>query len=212
MNVKTLKKDMLAYAKKHKIKTSDLNPNVNSSVWGLGARRLAWRVSKKALGKSTTNATRMWNYFHPKPKLAIIPKTYRWAYPLTTRTHAPGGVVWHNAAATRCTADAIHSWHLSNGWSGIAYHFFVTKDGNVYRGRPENKIGGHTLNFGTWLGICTEGNFDKEYMGAKQLAACIELRKYLDKKYHPRHKGHRDMPGNATSCPGRHFPLAKILK
>ena len=145
-------------------------------------------------------------------KFRIIPKKYRWARPLVPRGHAPLGVVWHNAAASVCTADAIHSWHLSNGWSGIAYHFFVRKDGRVYQGRPEDKAGGHTLNFGTdWLGICCEGNFDVEYMPIAQQTACRELHAYIEKKYgHIPDKRHKDMPGNATSCPGQHFPFDKV--
>ena len=63
--------------------------------------------------------------------MKITEKTYKWAYPLSKRSGKPDGVVWHNAAATRCTPDAIHSWHLANGWSGFAYHFLVMKDGRI---------------------------------------------------------------------------------
>jgi hypothetical protein len=209
MNVIKLKRQMRGYAVEHKIAI----PGVNwqSEVWGPAAQVLAYRVSKHKTGKGTASKERLWRMFN-QPALNIIPRTYKWARPLVDRNGPPGGVVWHNAAASSCTADQIHSWHLSNGWSGIAYTFFVDKEGRVFRGRPEDKLGGHTLNFSTWLGVCTEGNFDKEYMGPKQLAACIQLRKYLDVKYdRPRHKRHRDMMGNATSCPGQHFPFDKIV-
>jgi len=146
--------------------------------------------------------------------MKITPHTYQWAYPLTTRQGKPRGTVWHNAAATHCTVDDIHSWHrFGNGWSGIAYHFFVDKEGKIWRGRPENKLGGHTLGGSSWLGICCEGNYDREKeMPKAQLLSCIWLHNYINGKYGKMpHVKHRDMPGNATSCPGRFFPWGKIV-
>lgn len=145
--------------------------------------------------------------------MKVTPHTYKWARPLITRPYKPLGVVWHNAAATSCTADAIHSWHLNNGWSGFAYHFFVTKEGKVIRGRPENKLGGHALGASSWLGVCFEGNYDREAkMPKAQRDAGIWLRKYLDKKYgRMKHRKHRDMPMNSTSCPGKYFPFKQIV-
>ena len=66
--------------------------------------------------------------------MQITEKTYDWAYPLTPRsvtTH----LVLHHAGASRATAAGIHAYHLSKGWAGIAYHYFVAKDGSVTRGR-----------------------------------------------------------------------------
>ena len=138
---------------------------------------------------------------------------YKWARPLYKRDGKPLGVVWHNAAAVHCTEDAIHSWHLANGWSGIAYHFFVTKDGRVVQGRPEWALGGHALGASSWLGVCFEGNFEgpDKVMNKKQLAAGKWLHSYITKKYGPiRDRRHKDMPGNSTACPGRYFPFTAI--
>ena len=60
---------------------------------------------------------------------------------------------------------SIHSQHLGQGWAGIGYHFYVRKDGNVYSGRPINMVGGHTTNYNSVsVGVCFEGNFEKENM------------------------------------------------
>ena len=32
------------------------------------------------------------------------------------------------------------------GFSDIGYHFYVTRDGEIHRGRPTEKIGAHCLN------------------------------------------------------------------
>ena len=145
----------------------------------------------------------------------ILKHTYRWAYPLVKRPVKPQGIVIHNAAATSCTADDIHRWHLANGWSGIAYHAFVTKEGRIIRGRPVWANGGHALGASYWLGICFEGNYDRETMPAKQLAAGRWLVKRWRSKFElpkSKVKKHRDMPGNATSCPGRLFPFSALIK
>jgi len=146
--------------------------------------------------------------------MKVTPHTYKWARPLYRRSGKPLGVVWHNAAATTCTADAIHSWHLANGWSGIAYHFFVTKKGQVIRGRNEWALGGHTLGASSWLGVCFEGNYDREKaMPKAQLEAGKWLHKYIEKKYgRIPDRRHRDMPQNSTSCPGKFFPYSAIIR
>ena len=56
----------------------------------------------------------------------------------------------------------------------------VRKNGTIERGRPEHTQGAHASgsNFDS-IGICFEGNFDAETMGAAQKNAGIELIQYL---------------------------------
>ena len=92
--------------------------------------------------------------------MQIIEKTYDWNGLLAARGKTEL-LILHHAAAKTCSADDVHRWHLQNGWVGIGYHFFVRKDGSVYRGRPENAIGAHTVGYNSVsIGICFEGNFD----------------------------------------------------
>ena len=48
----------------------------------------------------------------------IIEKTYKWNGKLSNRK-ATNRIILHHAESKSCTADDIHSWHLSNGWAGI---------------------------------------------------------------------------------------------
>ena len=90
----------------------------------------------------------------------------------TTRSGDPNGIVLHHAAAVKCSVEDVHRWHQGKGWAGIGYHFFVRKDGTVYRGRPENWVGSHTVGHNsTKLGICAEGNFEAEQMPEAQKKA-----------------------------------------
>lgn len=135
--------------------------------------------------------------------------TYKWHGALTKR-RATSRIILHHAAASKCTAQQIHSWHLANGWVGIGYHFFVRKDGGVYRGRPEDTVGAHAGNNNyDSIGICFEGSFDREQMNEVQRTAGAELVAYLKDKYGiTKVQKHSDV--NATGCPGTHFPFAAI--
>lgn len=142
--------------------------------------------------------------------MRIVEATYKWNGALTER-RSTSRIILHHAAARTCTAQQIHSWHMANGWAGIGYHFFVRKDGSIYRGRPENVAGAHagSNNYDS-IGVCFEGNFMDEQMGAGQLAAGAELVAYLKKKYGiTKVQKHCDV--NATGCPGTHFPFAAIV-
>jgi N-acetyl-anhydromuramyl-L-alanine amidase AmpD len=125
------------------------------------------------------------------------------------RNGNPPGFVLHHAAANGSVYD-VHNWHLANGWAGIGYHFYVRKDGSVYRGRPEDWIGSHTYGHNSKIGICAEGNFETDQMSAAQKNAIIELLEYLRGKYgnQPVY-GHRDL--DATACPGRNYPFNDIV-
>ncbi|MCI8509020.1 MAG: N-acetylmuramoyl-L-alanine amidase [Lachnospiraceae bacterium] len=122
-------------------------------------------------------------------------------------------IIIHHAAATAADAKTIHKWHINRGWSGIGYHFVVLKNGSIERGRPVKTIGAHcTGENSDSIGICFEGNFEKEKMPDKQIKAGRELLSYLYEKYglNKSHvKKHKDLM--ATSCPGKNFPYAKII-
>jgi N-acetyl-anhydromuramyl-L-alanine amidase AmpD len=134
---------------------------------------------------------------------------YNWSGSLTKRNKTEM-IVLHHAAAKSCSAQDVHSWHRSRGWIGIGYNYFVRKDGQIYRGRPEDVVGAHATNYNSKsIGICFEGDFMVESMPKAQLEAGKELVAYLKDKYKiTKVKGHRDLM--ATSCPGSKFPFDEI--
>lgn len=115
--------------------------------------------------------------------MTILEPNYKWAYAPGNRsitTH----LILHHAAATGVSAETIHRWHLNNGWAGIAYHYYVRKDGSVYRGRPEAWSGGHTTNWNYCsIGICFEGNFENEAMPEAQRRAGTALVADIRRRY-----------------------------
>ena len=115
-------------------------------------------------------------------------------------------VIHHTASTAKETVEQIHNFHKNNnGWAGIGYHFYIRKNGTIYRGRPEEYIGAHCENYNSVsLGICCEGNFEIEQPTNEQLKSLSELIQYLKKKYgNVQVVGHRDL--NATACPGKNL-------
>ena len=142
--------------------------------------------------------------------MTIIEEQYDWAYNPGNRPTTIYLILHHAAAATASPQD-IHRWHLTNGWAGIAYHYYVRKNGEVYRGRPEAWNGGHTEGYGgNSIGICFEGNFENETMPEVQVLAGRALVADIRERYTGIIIGaHRDY--NATACPGRNFPFEEIV-
>ena len=140
----------------------------------------------------------------------IIEKTYALNGPLELRTQTDYAIL-HHAAASVCSADDVDRWHKNNGWECIGYHFFIRKDGSIYRGRKQNTIGAHAYghNYNS-IGICFEGNFEEEEMPEAQIEAGKWICDYIRKQYPGIiFKGHRDF--NSTSCPGKNFKFDEIV-
>jgi hypothetical protein len=118
--------------------------------------------------------------------------------------------VLHHAEASNATVQDIHQWHLNNGWAGIGYHYYVRKDGSIYRGRPRDTIGAHCQghNYDS-IGICAEGNYMAETMPEAQKSSIIALCKELLTIYpNVQIVGHRDL--YSTQCPGTDYPFQEI--
>jgi N-acetyl-anhydromuramyl-L-alanine amidase AmpD len=141
--------------------------------------------------------------------MKIIEKTY--SFGAMDKRKSTSRIILHHAAAVSCSADDVHRWHKGKGWAGIGYHFFIRKDGSIYRGRPQNTVGAHAggSNYDS-VGICFEGNYDTEKsMPTAQKQAGKELVAYLKDYYGIKKvQGHRDV--GATACPGKHFPFNEI--
>lgn len=142
-------------------------------------------------------------------ELHIIDPHLNFMYPLTPRK-VTKYIVFHHAAASVCTIEDIHRWHLQRGWNGCGYNFFVRKDGSIYEGRGLNMLGAHCQDH-NWesVGICAEGNYNIDTMPDAQKSALIALGRYVREHYpNARPVGHREL--NPTACPGKNYPLEEI--
>lgn len=120
-------------------------------------------------------------------------------------------VLHHSGVTVLQSVETIHNYHKNtNGWAGIGYHYYVRKDGSIYKGRDEKYSGAHCPGKNsTSIGICAEGDFEQEQMSEVQKNAIIELIADIKTRYKIKEiGGHKDYI--ATSCPGKNFPLEEI--
>lgn len=144
--------------------------------------------------------------------MTIIEHSWNWSgFPAKRKT--TDAIVLHHAAVATATVEQIDAMHKANGWSGIGYHFYVRKNGEVHRGRPESTVGAHVTGHNSHtIGVCAEGNYETETaMPAAQQAALRVLVAELRARY-PGAAVKRHSDYMATACPGRHYPFKEILE
>lgn len=140
------------------------------------------------------------------------------------------GIVLHHRAGWG-DVESEHADSIARGWIGIGYNYYIRQDGTVWLGRGEEYVGAHAgrkagapgyadgaHNNSRTIGIGFEGyyhpghkNADKT-MPQAQYEAGVRLMRDLRIKYPGIKwiKGHREMPGCSTACPGDYFPLARM--
>lgn len=155
--------------------------------------------------------------------MKINEEKYNWARTNFSQ-NKPDTIVIHHALSPNCTAQDVHRWHLEKGWAGIAYHYFIRKDGSIYRGRQETWQGGGLLgseNKGA-IQICLEGCYTdygmqtEKTVPAAQMAALVELCRDITKRWNivaiKRHADYPSAQADKKDCPGKYFPWAEFLQ
>ena len=71
-----------------------------------------------------------------------------------------------HCAATMPSMDVpierVRKWHLQRGWSDIGYHYYITRDGEIHKGRKLSTIGAHVRGYNkNSIGICYEGGINE---------------------------------------------------
>ena len=143
--------------------------------------------------------------------MKIIEEKYNWSGLFGERNRTEEIIIHHRAG--NGDVQSLHNEHIKNGWSGIGYHFYIGKDGRIYRGRPLNAVGAHCVGRNAIsIGVCFEGNYQYERtMPEVQLESGKELILYIKGIFpYAEIKRHDDFL--ATLCPGRYFPLEEISK
>lgn len=104
--------------------------------------------------------------------------------------------------------ELLHQMHRARGWRCCGYHYYITRDGQLHIGRPEDEIGAHARHYNAHsIGICYEGGLDDKGHAADtrtpaQRAALIALLRSLKVDY-PRAEivGHCELEGVHKACP-----------
>ena len=150
-------------------------------------------------------------------KTANIAAKHRWEY-----------IVIHHSGTTIGDSKRFDIYHrkVRKMRNGIAYHFVICngscgcKNGHIEITRRWKKQlpGGHChveSNNQVSIGICLVGNFQKSRPTEKQFWSLVWLVKKLMKEHNipiNNVKGHKDMKGENTLCPGKYFPWRRLKK
>lgn len=133
------------------------------------------------------------------------------------KDHDPGYVTVHHTdtpVPDSLTPEArlrqIQDFHIEvRGWCDIGYHFLVSQDGRVWRGREsEARTGAHVGEHNTGnVGIALIGAYQATGAADTMLRAASRTLGWLSGVYFiPRSRstvlGHREWPDQSTTCPG----------
>lgn len=138
--------------------------------------------------------------------------SFNWAW-VRPWSQLQGILIHHTVTKHDATPDDIALLHKARGWSGIGYHFVITKDGMVHYVGDISTARAHVLNKNEkFIGITMVGDFTKHLPSDEQIRSCHDLCKFfltetpsLPTLYSWNQvKGHKDE--QATACPGTSWP------
>ncbi|SKC59226.1 peptidoglycan recognition protein family protein [Maledivibacter halophilus] len=125
----------------------------------------------------------------------------------------PDKIILHHSATDEGTFESIKKYHVEQKkWRDIGYHYLITTDGYLHKGRDEKEVGAHTIGENEKsIGICLVGNFDKYEPNKNQLYTLYKLLKNISSRYGllPIH-GHNEF--STKTCPGTKFPMKEVLE
>jgi N-acetyl-anhydromuramyl-L-alanine amidase AmpD len=106
--------------------------------------------------------------------------------------------------------ETIRQWHLERGFSDIGYHFIITKDGKIHKGRDINTRGAHTKGHNKEsIGICLTGSRIFSDLQRESLKTLLESDLLPEHKLDKSHVfNHSDLDKN-KSCPN--FNVHQVL-
>ena len=105
-------------------------------------------------------------------------------------------------------AKEIDRWHRDNGWSSCGYHFVITKNGTIEKGRSIHQAGAHAKGYNVGsIGICYVGGRsdndkpvdDRTPEQKRSIAALIINLQTIYPDIIV--KGHNELSGGKKSCP-----------
>ena len=114
----------------------------------------------------------------------------------------PKYIIMHCSATKETSNVSVQEkteWHKQRGFKTIGYHYYITKDGVIHKGRDEKASGAHTVGYNSnSIGICYEGGLDasgkvKDTRTKAQKDSIIDLILDIKSRYNIKKiMGHRD--------------------
>lgn len=129
---------------------------------------------------------------------------------LTLVVHHTAGAAVSALGKVKAELRSIQRAHMSGArgepFNDIGYNYIIDRLGRVWEGRGWGVRGAHTLMHNTnTIGISFMGNYEVQKLNVAQRLAYYRLVRKLQRKGARIRsiKGHRQMPGQSTACPGK---------
>lgn len=105
------------------------------------------------------------------------------------------------------TVQDVDTWHRQRGFQGIGYHYLIGLKGEIWKGRPIEAIGAHTVGQNARsIGVCYVGGLDlngkpRDTRTIAQKDSLLKLLKSLKSQF-PKSViyGHRDFAQKDCPC------------
>ena len=108
-------------------------------------------------------------------------------------------VIHHTATPMNTSVESIRRYHIEErGWEDIGYHFLISWKGEIFPGRPLNKLGAHARSRNDRVGIALIGEDD---FTMAHIVSLLELLEAL---------GVKTIEAHHEKCPG--IPLEDLFK
>lgn len=108
----------------------------------------------------------------------------------------------------RYSFEQLERDHKARGFLCCGYHYYITRDGQLHFGRPEDAVGAHAKGFNARsIGVCYEGGLDEQGYPADtrtpaQKQTLLKLLRSLRTDYPDAEiLGHCELPGTQKACP-----------
>ena len=164
--------------------------------------------------------------FIPQPTVPTYPPTS--AGPLSTEqlrrlvgwktTSDWRTITLHHSGTLKGGAVAFDRDHRRRNMGGLFYHFVIGNGTNTPDGALEvgwRWISQMKANRPYDIQVCVVGDFNQQQMSEAQFSTLTSLVRMLEMDYRISIRSvrrHEDIKGKHTECPGRNFPLKRILR